>query len=178
VLVTSSRGNVARRELEELLSESVEDAKRRASESFDRLSGGRGIVLMGAGGLGRRTLAGLRAHGVEPLAFADNGIERQGTTLEGLRVLAPEAAAREFGRRAVFVVTIWGASRPHRFAHSREQLRALGCDVISSFPSLCWKYPSTLLPFYLHDLPWRLLDDRADVRRAFDLWEDAQSRAE
>ena len=97
---------------------------------------------MGAGGLGRRALAGLRRHGVEPLAFADNGIERQGTTLDGVPVLSPEAAAREFGRRAVFVVTIWGANRPHRFAHSREQLRALGCDVVCSFPPLFWKYPS------------------------------------
>jgi FkbM family methyltransferase len=167
-----------RQELEELLSEPVEDATRRASESFDRLSGGRDIVLMGAGGLGRRTLAGLRLHGVEPLAFADNGIGRQGTMLDGLPVLSPEAAARAFGRRAIFVVTIWGANRPHRFAHSREQLRALGCDAVCSFPALFWRYPDALLPFYLQDLPSRLLDDRAEVRRAFDLWEDDASRAE
>jgi FkbM family methyltransferase len=165
-------------ELEELLSEPVEEARRRATESFDRLSGGRDIVLMGAGGLGRRTLAGLRRHGVEPLALADNGAERQGITLDGLRVLSPEAAAREFGRWAAFVVTIWGANSPHRFAHSREQLRAFGCDVVCSFPALFWKYSDVLLPFYLQDLPSRLLDDRAEVLRAFDLWEDDASRAE
>ena len=165
-------------ELEKLLSEPVEEADRRASESFDRLSDGRDIVLMGAGGLGSLTLAGLRRYRVEPLAFADNGLERQGTTRDGLPVLSPEAAAREFGRRAAFVVTIWGANRPHRFAHSREQLRALGCDVVCSFPSLFWKYPEALLPFYLQDSPSRLLDERTDVRGAFDLWEDDASRAE
>jgi FkbM family methyltransferase len=165
-----------RRELEALLSR--DPAAMRASElhEFDRLSGGRDIVLMGAGGLGRRALAGLRRHGVEPLAFADNG--KHGTTLDGLPVLSPETAAREFGPRAAFVVTIWGANRPHRFAHSRAQLRALGCDVVCSFPTLFWKYSDTLLPFYLQDLPSRLLDQRADVRRAFDLWEDDASRAE
>jgi FkbM family methyltransferase len=169
---------LARRQLEALLSRDT--AAMRASElhEFDRLSGGRDIVLMGAGGLGRRTLAGLRRHGVEPLAFADNGIGRQGTTLDGLPVLSPEAAAREFGPRAAFVVTIWGANRPHRFAHSREQLRALGCDVVCSFPALLWKYADALLPFYLQDVPSRLLDERAEVRRAFDLWEDDASRAE
>jgi FkbM family methyltransferase len=167
-----------RSELEELLSEPVGEAQRRAAESFDRLSGGRHIVLMGAGGLGRRTLAGLRRRGVEPLAFADNAIARQGTTLEGLPVLSPETAAREFGPRAAFVVTIWGANSPHRFAQSREQLRSLGCDVVSSFPALFWKYPEALLPFYLQDLPSRLLDDRVAVLRAFDLWEDDASRAE
>lgn len=163
-------------ELDELLSEPVEHARRRAAESFDRLSAGRAIVLMGAGGLGRRTLAGLRRHGVEPLAFVDNG--KQGTTLDGLPVLSPEAGAREFGPRAAFVVTIWGAGRPHRFAHSREQLRALGCDVVCSFPALFWKYPDALLPFYLQDVPSRVLDERREVRRAFDLWEDEASRAE
>src|SRR5204862_2214661 len=83
-----------------------------------------------------------------------------------------------FGRRAAFVVTIWGANRPHRFAHSREQLRANGCDVVCSFPALFWKYSDALLPFYLQDLPSRLLDDHAEVRRGLDLWEDDASRAE
>jgi FkbM family methyltransferase len=167
-----------RRALDALLS--CDPAARRVSErhEFDRLSGGRDIVLMGAGGLGRRALAGVRRHGVEPLAFADNGLERQGTTLDGLPVLSPEAAADKFGRRAAFVVTIWGANRPHRFAHSRQQLQSLGCDVVCSFPALFWKYSDALLPFYLQDLPSRLLDDRDAVRRAFNLWEDAASRAE
>jgi FkbM family methyltransferase len=93
-------------------------------------------------------------------------------------VLSPEAAAREFGRTAVFVVTIWGANRPHRFAHSRNQLQALGCDAVRSFPSLFWKYADALLPFYLQDLPSKILEQRADVLRAFDVWEDDESRAE
>ena len=143
---------------------------------FDRLSGGRDIVLMGAGELGRRVLGGLRRHGVDPLAFADNG--KQGTMLDGVQVLSPEAAARQYGRQAAFVVTIWGANRPHRFAHSRDQLHGLGCDVVCSFPSLFWKYPDGTLPFYLQDLPSRLLEQRAEVLRAFDVWEDEASRAE
>src|SRR5580698_1152326 len=106
---------------------------------FDRLSDGRPIVLMGAGGLGRRALAGLRRHGVEPLAFADNAARE--TRLDGVQVLSPTSAAEQFGARAAFVVTIWGANRPHRFAHSRAQLRGLGCDVVCSFPGLFWKHP-------------------------------------
>jgi FkbM family methyltransferase len=163
-------------ELDALLSEDA--AARRVSErlEFDQFAGGREIVLMGAGGLGRRALAGLRRHGVEPLAFADNS--KAGTILDGLPVLSPGDAARQFGRRAVFVVTIWGANRPHRFAHSLAQLRSLGCDAVSAFPPLFWKYADPLLPFYLQDLPSRLLDDRGDVRRAFDLWADEPSRLE
>jgi FkbM family methyltransferase len=98
--------------------------------------------------------------------------------VDGVRVLSAPAAAHEYGRTAAFVVTIWGANRPHRFAHSRDQLRALGCDVVFPFPPLFWKYAETLLPFYLQDLPSRVLEQREDVRRGFDVWEDAASRAE
>lgn len=167
-----------RKALEELLWQNPAEARASERLAFDRLSHGRGIILMGAGGLGRRTLAGLRRDGVEPLAFADNSVERPGTMLDGVRVLSPEAAAREFGRGAAFVVTIWGANRPHRFAHSREQLRALGCDVVCSFPPLFWKHSDALLPFYCQDVPSKLLDDQAGVRRGFDLWEDDASRTE
>jgi FkbM family methyltransferase len=174
---TQSAGD-SRRALEGLLSESPEAALTRERGAFDRLSGRRPIVLMGAGGLGRRTLAGLRRHGVEPLAFADNAVGRQGMIVDGVRVLSPTEAAHEFGPRAAFVVTIWGANSPHRFAHSREQLRQLGCEVVCPFPLLFWKYAEGLLPFYLQDLPSRLIEERADVGRALDLWEDDRSRAE
>src|SRR4030095_240758 len=43
---------------------------------------------------------------------------------------------------------------------------------------LFWKYAEGLLPFYLQDLPSRLIEERADVGRALDLWEDDRSRAE
>ena len=168
----------ARTELDALLRRDLSTTRRAEACEIDRLSGGRGIVLMGAGGLGRRALAGLRRHGVEPLAFVDNAPGRHGTTVEGVRVLSAAAAARDYGRTAAFVVTIWGAHRPHRFAHSREQLEALGCDVVCPFPPLFWKYADALLPFYLQDLPSRVLEQREDVRRAFGLWEDGPSRDE
>jgi FkbM family methyltransferase len=164
--------------LEALLAESVDAARARESRAFDEASRGRPIVLMGAGGLGRRTLAGLRTVGVEPLAFADNDTSRHGTTHDGVRILSPDDAAREFGATAAFVVTIWGANSPHRFADTREQLTALGCDVVVPFPLLFWKHPATLLPHYLMDLPHRVLEQAHDVRRAFALWEDDASRAE
>jgi FkbM family methyltransferase len=165
-----------RQELEALLSRDPDAMRAGERAEFDRMSGGRAIVLMGAGGLGRRALAGLRRHGVEPLAFADNG--KQGTILDGVQVLSPEAAAQQYGRTAAFVVTIWGANRPHRFAHSRQQLHGLGCDIVCSFPALFWKYPEGTLPFYLQDLPSRVLEQRAEVLEAFDVWEDESSRVE
>jgi FkbM family methyltransferase len=169
-----------RSRLESLLRGDARAMAEAEGQLFDSAADGRGdsIVLMGSGGLGRRALAGLRRHGVEPLAFVDNSPSRQGTIVEGVRVLSPADAAREFGSRAVFVVTIWGANSPHRFADSQRQMNALGCDVVIPFPLLFWKYPEGTLPHYTQDLPHRVLDARSDVLRAGDLWEDDESREE
>jgi FkbM family methyltransferase len=166
--------------LDQLLAGDAAALARDERTVFDRLARGRQdrVVLLGSGGLGRRALAGLRAYGVEPLAFADNSIGRQGTTIDGVRVMSPADTAREFGANAVFVVTIWGANSPHRFEQSREQLRALGCDVVVSFPQLFWKYPRATLPHYLMDLPHQILEQKQDVRAAYDLCEDDASRVE
>jgi FkbM family methyltransferase len=169
---------VTHSELDALLSQDPAAMREEERGAFDRIAAGRPIVLMGAGGLGRRALAGLRRHGVTPLAFADNATARHGTMIDGIPVMPPADAARRFGDSAVFVVTIWGANSPHRFAHSRDQLRALGCGVVASFPPLFWKYADDLLPFYLQDLPSRLLAERDEVARGFDLWSDEASRAE
>ena len=165
-----------RAELEALVNRDPIATREWEAREFDRLAGGRPIVLMGAGGLGRRALAGLRRHGVEPLAFADNG--RGGTMLDGVPVLSPARAASEHGSAAAFVVTIWGAHLTHRFAHSRAQLRALGCEVVLPFPPLFWKHADALLPFYLQDLPSRAVAQRDRVVAGFDVWADEASRAE
>jgi FkbM family methyltransferase len=165
-------------ELESLLAADIDSIITAEATEFDRIAEGRPIVLMGAGGLGRRTLAGLRVAGIEPLAFADNDRRKQGTSVDGVAVLSPNEAVRAFGHRAVFVITIWGAHSAHRMAHSRRQLSEAGCDCMCSFVPLFRKYRDGLLPFYLHDRPSRLLRMREDVRRALDVWADDASRAE
>lgn len=171
--------NPEARELERLLKADARAMQRDESQTFLKLARERAgdIVLFGAGGLGRKILVGLRANEIEPLAFADNSPARQGTTIDGLPVMSPAAAAAEFADTAIFVVTIWGANSPHRFAHSRDQLAALGCSAIC-FPPLCWMFPESLLPHYLQDLPHKVLEQRDDVRRAYDVWADDASRTE
>ena len=166
--------------LEELLSESVAGAKQREQTAFDELAGpcGASLVLFGAGGLGRRTLAGLRRHGVEPVAFADNNRAAWGRSLEGVPVLAPADAARRYGGSAVFVVTVWGALGTDRMRDRIAQLQQLGCRRVVSFGPLYWKYPEGLLPHYGADLPHKVHEQAAEVRAAFDLWSDDDSRRE
>src|SRR5438128_2149246 len=106
--------------LQELLSEDVASAKKREQTMFDEQSApfSERLVLFGAGGLGRKTLAGLRQVGIEPLAFADNNALLWGREVEGVRVLSPQVAAQEFADRATFVVSIWRAGGGHRLEHT------------------------------------------------------------
>jgi FkbM family methyltransferase len=168
-----------KRELEAILSEDVDEVKRRERAAFD-LAGGRAdeLVLFGAGGLGRRTLAGLRHSGVEPLAFADNSPGRIGTTIDGIPVLGAADAAQKYGDRGTFVVTIWGALPKDRMQDRVAQLVSLGCKNVLTFGQLYWKYPDFLLPHYGADLPHLVTEQRESVLAAANLWADEASRRE
>src|SRR3954463_4268395 len=113
-----------REQIETLLSEGSAGARRREATAFDELAGpfGKSLVLFGAGGLGRRTLAGLRKLGIEPLAFADSSAADLGMVVDGCPVLSPEAAARRYHDRATFVTTIWGAVSPSIMAGRRQSV--------------------------------------------------------
>ena len=166
--------------LVDLLKESVDDVVCRERSAFDELTGrfGKSLVLFGAGGLGRRTLAGLRRMDISPLAFSDNNPDLWGKEIDGVPILAPEDAARRFGDSAAFIVTIWRAGGGHRLSHTRQQLRRLHCSCIVSFAYLFWKYPDIFLSYYCLDLPHKIIPEREDILAAFKLLADEESRQE
>src|SRR4051795_9374587 len=145
--MTSERIRRLREQLDRLLSETASQAAEREQSAFDEFAGSRGnrIVLFGARKLGRKTLAGLRAVGIEPFAFSDNDPRTWGTTIDGLTVYSPEDAAKRFGADAVFVITIWGRGSSDPMAQRRQILEELGCESTIPFVPLFWKYPSTFL---------------------------------
>jgi FkbM family methyltransferase len=166
--------------LQSLVSEDIPSAIKREQSAFDEQASPfeDRLVLFGAGGLGRKTLAGLRQAGIEPLAFADNNASLWGRQIEGVPVLNPQAAAEQFGGRAAFVVTIWRAGGSHRFEHTRQQFLHLGCSRVVSFAPLFWKYADVFLPYYAIGLPHTLLPQADQIVLAFGLWADEASRRE
>ncbi len=167
-------------QLEELLSERIASAMDREQSAFDKLTSpfNKSLVLFGAGGLGRKTLAGLRQVGIEPLAFADNNASLWDCTVEGVPVFSPQAAAQRFADRAAFVVTIWRGEGTDRMPERQQQLLDLGCAKVIPFGYLFWKYPNVFLPHYACDLPHKVYEQADDVQRAFSLWADPASRHE
>ena len=159
----------AEERLEELLSEGGPAAQARERAAFDEVSFRcqDRIVIYGAGGLGQRTLAGLRANGVEPLAIADRNPAVCGRTVGGVEVFSPEAAIRKFGSDAVFLVAVWNPALPGGVARLCSELRQSGCRRAVPFVSLFWKYAETFLPFYLWDLPSRVYSSAPQIRETF-----------
>jgi FkbM family methyltransferase len=170
----------AQAELDELLNTDPQALKDWERNHFDRLAAPYqdSLVLMGAGNLGRITLAGLRKLGIEPLAFADNSKRLHGTEVNGVKVHSVEDAVARFNDRATFVVTIWGGTHNHRQKDSRTQLQRLGCKRYAQAASLFCKYPEAFLPYYCLDLPSKVLPHAGAIRRAFALMADDDSRRE
>jgi FlaA1/EpsC-like NDP-sugar epimerase len=128
---------------------------RRESAAFDEMAAPfeKRLVLFGAGGFGRRTLAGLRSLGIEPLAFADNNRAVWGRSVEGLRVVSPQDAACEFRESAAFVLTVWNGQAQDRMADRVRQLRDLGCERVIP-AGFCFEVSRCVPPYV--DLPHKL----------------------
>ena len=168
------------RELEDLLAEGTDGAQRREDAVTGALGdpAAMGIVLFGAGNLGRHTLSRLRKLGIEPFCFIDNNQSLWGEELDGLPVLSPIEGAKHHGKQAMFVVTIWRGESQDRMGGRIEHLRGLGCETVVPFLSLYWKYADALLPHYMHDLPHRAHAQADRIRQAFRLLADDASRRE
>lgn len=162
-------------ELDELLSESAAGvAERVAQQARAHETGNELYALYGAGHLGSRVLACLRAAGVQPVAFADDTPEKQGQVIDGLPVMTPETAAEKLGARLVFVVTILNPLL--NFVTARRRLQELTGARVLSFLHLAWRYPESFLPYCQFETPQDVLKKAADIRRGFRLFADEESR--
>jgi|BarGraIncu00421A_1022006.scaffolds.fasta_scaffold02501_5 FkbM family methyltransferase len=162
-------------ELSRVLASDRQELVDTESHSFDRLAGRATgpIVLFGAGGLGRKTLAELGGTGLEPVCFADNNSALHGAVVDGLLVLSAKDAVTRHGDTAVFVVTVFLG-----YENVVEQLEKLGAGIVIPFFVLFWKHPARYLPHYAYDLPHKVIDAATEVREAGQLLGDAESRGE
>lgn len=167
-----------RNELEGLLATQVDSVRTRARTAFDDAIAGYdgGIVILGAGNLGRKLLRGLCAEGIQPLAFSDNNPMLWGTRVDDIPVLSPGEVSRLHGASAVFVLAIWRGETQESMGDRLLAYRALGCQCVVHFGYLFWKYPERFLPHFALDLPHRVIESAEAVRAAFDCLADDISR--
>ncbi len=139
---------------------------------YDAATGALGsrIVLYGAGHFGRRTLAGLRRSGVEPLAFADSNPTLWGECIDGLTVLSPADAKRHYAENATFVVNVFHGTP------IREELRAEGCRSVVPASYVYLKHAAAFLPYGGYCLPEDTIGHADALRETMALWADDASR--
>jgi FkbM family methyltransferase len=165
--------------LDELLSEGAAYAQARERRELDRLTDGtEGIVLFGAGNLGRKIQRVLHRNGADALAFADNNQSLWGSSIEGIPVFSPREAASRFGSSAAFVISIWGVGSQDRMASRAQQLKDLGCRTVLPFAPLAWKYSAGLLPHQMVDLPHKVHRGADEIQTVYNIWADEFSRTE
>lgn len=165
--------------LQRLLSEPLASVRERQAHTLGARLGGleRPFVLFGAGHLGRKALAVLRAMGRPPLAFIDNNPALSAGTVDGLAVYSPASLAEQMaGALPGVIVTIWCGEASDRMSDRLAPLRALGFERIALFGHLAWCYPQSFLPHYSLDLPEHVLADAGRIGAAFSLLADDASR--
>ncbi len=164
--------------IRKVLAVDKETVRRLERSAFDELSDSKQLVLCGAGGLGRKTLQGLRRAGLEPIAFSDNNARLWSTEVDRVPVHSPADAVSRYGETAAFVVTVWGAHSADRLEERKAYWRGLGCKTVLSFRTLFWKFPAYFLPHYACDLPHKVYEQADQVIAAATLWSDDVSRVE
>lgn len=159
--------------LEHLLSEPPEHSDARARAALTQALAGFGerVVIYGAGQLGRRVLSVCRQLNLQILGFADANPALEGVAVDSVSVFNPEDAASRYGGSALFIVAVWHPARSHGMHHILTRLTALGCTAVP-FVTLFWHAPDSCLPYYLWDLPGKLLADADQVRLTYQLFEE------
>lgn len=177
---TKSADDQLMKELEQLLSQPQEKIRQWESSIYDKLAGSlsNSLVLYGAGGLGRKTLRGLRNLGIEPLAFTDNNPNLHGRLVDGLMVFSVPEAAKKFGAKALFLVTVYTDSAPGSIELIMQKLSELGCKKVVPFGPFFWKHPEQFLPHYVCDLPHKVIEAADSILETWALLEDDISRKE
>jgi FkbM family methyltransferase len=161
-----------------LLSESVESARERESKSFAaEFQGCDGVVLFGAGRLGRLCARALRRAGIPLRGFCDTNSRLHGAEIDGARVLSPEEAAARHGEKDLFVVAIWTGAARESMAERTAFLAALGCRKVAPYPALAWAYGEDEVPFHSFHRPSAILAQAASIRALAGSLCDAESLA-
>jgi FkbM family methyltransferase len=166
-------------EVIEQLSEKLQDCIIREKSAFDELTGSinEGIILFGSGGLGRRTLKGLRKLKIEPLCFSDNNRDIWNSAIDEVPVYSPQKAIEKYPS-ATFILCIWSDRIGHPFEDIQNQLNNIKKTKLISFTYLYWKHPEIFLPYFRLDLPHKTLAQFDLVLSTFSLWADEESQKE
>jgi hypothetical protein len=168
-------------ELDMLLSEDVASARQRAKNAFRDLAGDRDIVLVGANGLAERVGAEMRKAGRTVLATVSRRDLTASVTRHPDAVFVVCDGVDTLINDANTLINDASHSTLTTLIHESTMVGlsacfAAGAARVTSFALFAWSHPEGLLPFGPIDLPEHVLEEKEDVRRAYDVLADDRSR--
>jgi FkbM family methyltransferase len=158
--------------LAKLLCESVTDSQARSAQLVRSINFSK-LALFGAGTMGRKALARLRAQGVQPIAFIDDTPEKQGTTIDGIPVYGRQQATVSLGPSTTVAVTMLNPRLT--FARAQAILAESGFHAVSLM-ALSWAFPDSFTDIVNTPRPDYFVAHRSDIQRCQALWADDRSR--
>ena len=160
-----------------LLGQSDLEITRRERQSVhsQMILGSDRLIIYGAGMLGQKIAAGLKANGRPIRAFIDRNSDGCGKSVGGIDVLEISEAARRFSDDLV-IVAVWDVGGTTTYDSIESLLREHGFKHIAPGINVLRLYPAQLLPHWKIGLPAGVLAHRADILDAFALWSDDHSR--
>ncbi|WP_420558464.1 FkbM family methyltransferase [Roseovarius sp.] len=164
----------AQTDLRAILSETPQEARERSRLRLDQaLPDPDNIALFGAGNTGREVLNRLRRAGVEPVAFIDDTPAKQGTTIDGLRVMGRQQAAETLKPDVTVLVTVLNPKLT--FVQAQALLAETGLKA-ESFMLSSWLFPEECAGLCNVMPPEAVLREKDSILACDALWADAISR--
>ena len=130
-------------------------------------------MLVGAGKVGQEFLGALTESHIPVMAFTDNNPARWRQTVAEVPVLPPEDAVRQFGRQAVFLITIGRVGTGA--ADICRQFSELGVEAVLHFSDAIRFIPRIWPQFFVS--PDAFVESDAErMLKAYGLFHDVQSK--
>lgn len=134
------------------------------------------IILYGAGNIGRKVACALQDDCKDNIYFADQSPSLWGTRVEGIPVLAPLEAASAFGKRGLFVITVFNRETECEYTRIVEALSSIGVARCIPWVFVGWKYADLLLSHFFLGSASDILPHETKIQQVSRIFSDTKSK--
>lgn len=145
-----------------------------AGKKLSEICANSGFVFYGAGQTGELLYHQLDKINIHPKAFVDDTVSKQGSYIGSKKIYSLPDAEKNFGNEILVIVTIFHPAV--NFLQVKTKLNSAGFKNVASFFDIFLLYPDLFLPYYHFASPSVLLEQKENYNKAFELFEELQSR--
>lgn len=143
------------------------------TEISDKLNNSQGVVIFGAGQLGKKISTHLQKQHIQIFCFADNNKNKVGNVLNGIPIFSLDEAAEKF-QKSICIIAIWNPL--YHYDVIIKQLNENKFTNIVHAAQVMQLYSDELLPHYHFQSPKFYFDNKNLIIKAYSLLNDNESR--